>query len=157
MFADFYKQLNNKKYEPFPWQLMLFRKLCRFSSLCHYETLKVGRSATHHDIKVAYRKLAKQHHPDIGKTKESEVPTRQTQEMFKQINIAYETLKDTNKRRLYDLSLINSSFSETSMDAEHSQSNTVKQDYYNNKWYQNKKPMYSNLRDDYYHYSHSTE
>ena len=52
---------------------MLFRSFSRFVSVSHYELLRVNINATPHDIKLAYRKLAKKYHPDIGKTKESEV------------------------------------------------------------------------------------
>jgi curved DNA-binding protein CbpA len=50
---------------------MLLKSLQRtFSTTCnHYELLKIRPNATYHDIKVAYRQLAKLHHPDIGKTK----------------------------------------------------------------------------------------
>lgn len=54
----------------------------------HFETLGVDRNATPEEIKAAYRKLAKEHHPDLnGGSEESEAK-------FKQINEAYEALKD---------------------------------------------------------------
>ncbi len=57
-----------------------------------YQTLGVNRDATADEIKRAYRKLASQHHPDKGGDK-----TR-----FQDIQAAYDTLSDTNKRAAYD-------------------------------------------------------
>ena len=57
-----------------------------------YSILGVDKSATQDEIKKAYRKKAKEHHPDKGGD----------ETMFKQINEAYETLSDENKRREYD-------------------------------------------------------
>jgi DnaJ-class molecular chaperone len=65
--------------------------------MSHYETLGVANSATPEEIKSAYRKLAKQHHPDLG----GDV-TR-----FQQISEAYETLADADKRAHYDHQLRN--------------------------------------------------
>jgi curved DNA-binding protein len=62
----------------------------------YYETLGVARDASDKDIKAAYRKLARQHHPDANKGKKS------SEEKFKEINEAYEVLKDPEKRRRYD-------------------------------------------------------
>jgi curved DNA-binding protein len=61
----------------------------------YYETLGVDRSASQDDIHDAYRKLARKYHPDVNKSEEAE--TR-----FKEINEAYEVLKDPEKRRKYD-------------------------------------------------------
>jgi curved DNA-binding protein len=61
----------------------------------YYETLGVGKNATAAEIKSAYRKLAKECHPDIGGDAER----------FKTISEAYDTLKDDNKKHQYDLSL----------------------------------------------------
>lgn len=58
----------------------------------HYQTLGVGKNATPDEIKKAYRKLASQHHPDKG---------GDTQH-FQQIQSAYDTLSDPQKRRDYD-------------------------------------------------------
>ncbi|WP_347488192.1 DnaJ C-terminal domain-containing protein [Desulfoscipio sp. XC116] len=64
----------------------------------YYKTLGVGREATEKEIKTAYRKLARQWHPDLhtGKAKE------EAEEKFKLINEAYEVLKDAEKRAKYD-------------------------------------------------------
>lgn len=61
----------------------------------YYKTLGVARDATTEQIQSAYRKLARKHHPDVNKAPDSE-------EKFKQINEAYEVLKDPEKRRKYD-------------------------------------------------------
>jgi molecular chaperone DnaJ len=62
----------------------------------YYELLGVSRTASKEEIKRAYRKLARKYHPDVCKEPECE-------EKFKEINEAYQTLIDDEKRRLYDL------------------------------------------------------
>lgn len=61
-----------------------------------YETLGVARDADDDTIKRAYRKLARQYHPDVN-------PDPESQEHFKQVTNAYEVLSDPEKRRMYDL------------------------------------------------------
>lgn len=61
----------------------------------YYKTLGVDRKATSAEITKAYRALARKYHPDVNKEKGAE-------EKFKQINEAYEVLKDPEKRKLYD-------------------------------------------------------
>ncbi len=62
----------------------------------YYETLGVSRSATPEEIKQAFRKLARIHHPDVAKNKAT------GEARFKEINEAYEVLSDPEKRRRYD-------------------------------------------------------
>jgi curved DNA-binding protein len=62
----------------------------------YYEILGVQRSASDKEIKAAYRKLARQHHPDANKGNKA------SEEKFKEINEAYEVLKDPQKRSRYD-------------------------------------------------------
>ncbi|MEY2498813.1 MAG: curved DNA-binding protein [Verrucomicrobiota bacterium] len=62
----------------------------------YYETLGVAKSASDDEIKSAFRKLARKHHPDVAKDKAT------AEEKFKQINEAYEVLGDPEKRKKYD-------------------------------------------------------
>ena len=63
---------------------------------CYYETLAIDRTASDGEIKTAFRKYAMQYHPDRN-------PDDKTSEhRFKEINEAYEVLKDPDKRAAYD-------------------------------------------------------
>ena len=58
----------------------------------YYDTLGVNKTATDKELKDAFRRKAREHHPDTGGS----------EEQFKKINEAYETLKDPQKRQAYD-------------------------------------------------------
>src|SRR5947208_10195075 len=62
----------------------------------YYKTLGVGRAASDEEIHKAFRKLARQYHPDVAKDKKF------AEEKFKEINEAYEVLSDPEKRKKYD-------------------------------------------------------
>ena len=62
----------------------------------YYETLGVAKTATHDEIRKAFRKLARLHHPDVAKDKKT------AEAKFKEINEAYEVLGDAEKRQRYD-------------------------------------------------------
>src|SRR3954469_25244381 len=58
----------------------------------YYEVLGVGKDASPDEVKKAFRRLAVEHHPDRGGEEAK----------FKEVNEAYEVLKDTSKRQRYD-------------------------------------------------------
>ncbi|HTY25522.1 MAG TPA: DnaJ C-terminal domain-containing protein [Desulfomonilaceae bacterium] len=61
-----------------------------------YSVLGVDRSASEQDVKRAYRRLARRHHPDLNKS------SKAAEAKFKEIQEAYEILSDSEKRRNYD-------------------------------------------------------
>jgi len=61
----------------------------------YYEVLGIGRGASQDEIKRAYRRLARQYHPDVNKSPDAE-------ERFKEINEAYQVLSDPEMRARYD-------------------------------------------------------
>ena len=62
----------------------------------YYQILGVPRTATDEDLRKAFRKLAREYHPDVARDK------AKAEERFKEINEAYEVLGDAGKRKRYD-------------------------------------------------------
>src|SRR6476660_5193658 len=79
-----------------PFRAETSRKQMAVQFRDYYETLGVPKTASDAEIKKAFRKLARQHHPDVAKDKKA------AEEKFKEINEAYEVLGDPAKRKKYD-------------------------------------------------------
>src|ERR1043165_7301190 len=62
----------------------------------YYKILGVGKTATDDEIRKAFRKLARQYHPDVAKNKAG------AEDKFKEVNEAYEVLSEPTKRKKYD-------------------------------------------------------
>lgn len=72
----------------------LVMKVCKMDD--YYKILQLKRDAVQADIKKAYRRLAKQYHPDTNHG------DKKAEEIFKKINEAYDTLSDEGKKAAYD-------------------------------------------------------
>ena len=73
------------------------RKISTVRNGLSLEILGVSQGASKDEIKKAYLRLAKKYHPDRNKGDKS------SQEKFAEINTAYETLGDAEKRKMYDM------------------------------------------------------
>src|SRR4051812_11090761 len=62
----------------------------------YYQTLGVAREASEEDIRKAYRKLARKHHPDLNPGDKA------AEDRFKKVQEAYDILSDTKKKQMYD-------------------------------------------------------
>ena len=67
----------------------------------HYELLEIAPTASQQELRQAFRRLSKCYHPDT-----TALPAVQAQEGFRLLQLAYLTLSDPERRRLYDTSLI---------------------------------------------------
>lgn len=84
----------------------------------YYDILQVNKNASPIIIEKAYKTLAKMYHPDL----QTEDKKKRAEEIFKQINEAYETLSDLEKKKNYDASL-------EKEEPNHSSKATAKQNY----------------------------
>ncbi len=64
----------------------------------YYEVLGLNKNASDDDVKKSYRKLAREHHPDMVQDSDKKA----AEERFKEINEAYQVLSDPQKRKMYD-------------------------------------------------------
>ena len=74
--------------------------MAQMEKRCYYVVLGVERNASEDEIKKAFRKLARQHHPDLHSEEDKK---KAAEEKFKEAGEAYEVLSDTERRRKYDM------------------------------------------------------
>ena len=74
----------------------------------YYDILEINKNASPEIIEKAYKTLAKKYHPDL----QNEANKSEAEEILKQINEAYETLSNSDKRRAYDENLKNNEISQ---------------------------------------------
>ncbi|CXJ00214.1 DNAJ like protein, putative [Plasmodium berghei] len=107
----FYKKLPNEQYGSIS-SLLCSRRF--FGSRNFYDILNVKKSSSKNEIKQAYRKLALKYHPDRNPNNRKE-----SEQKFREITEAYETLSNDNKKSIYD-SQLNNGFSSNSFGNNHS-------------------------------------
>ena len=78
----------------------------------YYEILQINQNASPEIIDKAYKTLAKKYHPDL----QEEINKKQAEEILKEINEAYETLSNPDKKALYDQNLKNEAISQEDYD-----------------------------------------
>jgi curved DNA-binding protein CbpA len=125
--------------------------------LGYYNTLGVSEESSYHDIRKAYRRLVKKHHPDRNSSSQSG-------DMIKKINAAFEILSDKDKRKQYDI--INSIrdrsfFNENKITKESQQSpgsfgnpTTKSRNSYGSTVYPNQKPNQKTTANEYNEWRH---
>ena len=96
------------------------------AELTHYDVLEVSESASTEQIHDAYRRLAKEYHPDGLPDNRSKLKT-DAEERMKQLNEAWEVLQDASKREQYDASLKTSSQPANDMEAPRDSTATPRQ------------------------------
>lgn len=84
--------------------MRLFIRLNHNSVATFYEVLEVPRNSSIQDIKLQFKKLSKKYHPDLNNHLPEEEKKNNSDKFIRIVN-AYETLKDSNKKNQYDLSL----------------------------------------------------
>ncbi len=95
----------------------------------YYEILEVNKNASPEIIEKAYKTLAKKYHPDL----QSEENKKQGEEIFKQINEAYEVLSNEEKRKQYDMTLEESNPLNEQIEELYHENVDLKQQIYNMK------------------------
>ena len=88
----------------------------------YYEILEVDRNASPEIIEKAYKTLAKKYHPDL----QDDIHKKESEEIFKIINEAYQTLSNSEQRALYDQKLENTVISQDKYDEMYQQNQVLK-------------------------------
>lgn len=125
----------------------LFNKHLRYFSSTRkdfYKILNIPQNASESDIKKAFYKKAKESHPDVNKGSEDK---------FKEINEAYETLSDQFKRRQYDNDMKNGYTGSSSSNAQYGSSTTYHYGFKQQQKADNKGPKWSASSEQYYYTS----
>ncbi len=104
------------------------RKICKSKfSKCPYNILGIERTAERSEIKAAFKKLVKKHHPDISGPENAE--------KFKNILKAYEIIKDPMKRKMHDIDQ-----DAKRRGTDESEDIFNNSEFYNNRWYNYTRP-----------------
>ena len=113
----------------------------------HYQILKVKSTATQKEIKLAYYKMAKKHHPDFQTATMTDKQREEADEFFKTVVKAYEVLGNPIQRQAYDIehrinegvNLDSQTFEDSTSKKNYFQPRT-QTDFYHTKWTGYKKP-----------------
>lgn len=120
----------------------------------YYEILEVDKNASPEIIEKAYRTLAKKYHPDL----QDDINKKESEELFKQINQAYEILSDPNSRHLYDEKLNTNIISLEQYDTLYKQNQLLKKQVTDLQTYVNQLNTYitNNAKQNYNKFSEET-